>query len=140
MAALLNQVHAASSRRFRGFLDGPAFHFRNAGGNGDEHARLDQVIPGRGFFNEVTEHFLRDVEVGDDAVLQRPDGRDGAGGAAQHSLGFVPHGQNLVSLDGDNRGLSQNDALVLDVDQRVGGAQVNANVIGEKFDNFLKER
>ena len=133
-------MHAAGSGRFRGFLDGPAFHFRNAGGDGDEHARLNQVVPGRGFFDEVAEHFLRDVEIGDDAVLQRPDGRDGAGCSAQHALGFVSHGQNLVPLDSDDRRLAQNDALVLDVDQGVGGAQVNANVIGEKFDNFLKER
>lgn len=45
------------------------------------------------------------------------------GGAAQHALGFVSHGQNLVPLDGDDRRLAQNDALVLDVDQGVGGAR-----------------
>lgn len=43
-------------------------------GMGDEHARLDQVVPGRSLFDKVAEHFLRDVEVGNDAVLQRPDG------------------------------------------------------------------
>ena len=56
------------------------------------------------------------------------------------SLRFVPHGQYLVPLDGYDGGLAQDDALVLDVDQRIGCAQVNANVIGEQFDNFLKER
>lgn len=66
--------------------------------------------------------------------------RDGTGGTAQHALGFVPHGQYLVPLDGYDGGLAQDDALVLDVDQRIGCAQVNANVIGEQFDNFLKER
>ena len=37
----------------------------------------------------------------------------GTGGTAQHALGFVPHGQYLVPLDGYDGGLAQDDALGL---------------------------
>ena len=39
--------------------------------------------------NEVFDHFFGDFEVGDDAVAQRPNGADVAGGTAEHLLGFL---------------------------------------------------
>src|SRR3989442_241133 len=41
--------------------------------------------------DEVTEHLLRDVEVGDDSVLERPDRLDRAGRAAGHALRLDSH-------------------------------------------------
>ena len=38
--------------------------------------------------DEVAQHLLADVEVGDDAVLQRADGLDVARRAADHPLGL----------------------------------------------------
>jgi hypothetical protein len=46
--------------------------------------------------DEVAEHLLADLEVGDDAVLQRPDGLDVAGRAADHPLGLGAHGERAA--------------------------------------------
>jgi hypothetical protein len=75
-------------------------------------------------------------EVGDDAVAQRADGLNVAGRAAQHHLRFVADGQNLLlALDlGDrhHRRLVQDDARALDVDQGIGGAQIDRHVGGQE--------
>jgi hypothetical protein len=57
--------------------------------------------------DEVAEHLLRDVEVGDDAVLQRTDGGDRAGCSAEHALRFDPDGVHLARalVDRDHGGL-----------------------------------
>ena len=82
--------------------------------------------------DEVLDHLLGDFEVGDDAVAQRPDGGDVAGRAAEHQLGFLADREDLLLAahvgDGDHRGLVQHDAAALDVDQRVGGAEIDGHV------------
>jgi hypothetical protein len=90
--------------------------------------------------DEVAQHRLGDVEVGDDAVLHRADGGDVAWGAAEHLLGFVADGQDLAGggVDRDDGRLAQHDALVLDVDEGVGGAQVDADVVGEKSQQLVE--
>ena len=44
------------------------------------------------------------------------------GRAAEHALGLVADGEHLVGADlhGDDRRLAQDDAVVLDINQRVG--------------------
>jgi hypothetical protein len=46
--------------------------------------------------DEVLDHLLGDFEVGDDAVAHRADRLDVAGRAAQHHLGLVADGQDLL--------------------------------------------
>ena len=81
--------------------------------------------------DEVAQHRLGDVEVGDDAVLHRADGGDVAGRAAEHPLGLVADGADLAGdgVEGDDGGLAQDDALVLHVDERVGRAEIDADVV-----------
>jgi len=88
--------------------------------------------------DELLEHLLGDGEVGDHAVLHRPDGDDVAGRLAEHLLRFLAD-----RLDGllavragflanrHDRGLVKNDALAADVDERIGGAEVDGQVVGE---------
>ncbi len=80
--------------------------------------------------DEVAEHLLGDVEVGDDAVLQRADRGDGAGGAADHALGLDADGVDFARalVDRDDRRLREDDPAATDVDERVGGAQVHGHV------------
>ena len=80
--------------------------------------------------DEVAEHLLGDVEVGDDAVLQRADGGDRAGRAAEHALGLDADGVDLARalVDRDDRRLGEDDAAAADVDERIGGAQVHGHV------------
>ena len=80
--------------------------------------------------DEILDHLLRHFEVGDDAVAKRADGDDRRGRAAEHALGLRAHGEELVGprVDRDDRGLVEDDALTADVDDRVGGPEVDGHV------------
>jgi len=88
--------------------------------------------------DELLEHLLRHSKVSDDPILHRTNGLDIARHLAQHLFGLVANGFDhffaavaaLVS-DGHYGGLIQNDALALDVNQGIGSAQVNGDVLGE---------
>ena len=62
--------------------------------------------------DEVAQHLLADLEVGDDAVLQRPDGLDVRRRAADHALGLGADGERaaVAGVDGDDRRLVEHDA------------------------------
>ena len=64
------------------------------------------------------------------AVLERADGGDALGCAADHALGVVPDRHQLAGLlvDRDHARLVDQDALAAHVDERVGGAEVNGHV------------
>ncbi len=88
--------------------------------------------------DELLEHLLGDGEVGDHAVFHRADGLDIARYLAQHLLGFLADRQDALLGIGaallanrDYGGLIQDDALVADVDQGVGGAEVDREIVGE---------
>jgi len=85
---------------------------------------------------EVLDHLFRHLEVGDDAVAERPDGGDVAGRAAQHELRLVAHGEDLLLAlnlrDRDHRGFVQHDPAALDVDERVRRAEVDRHVGGKE--------
>ena len=88
--------------------------------------------------DELLEHLLGHGEVGDHAVLHRPDGGDVARRAAEHLLGGQAHFlDHLLAVgtaflaDRDHRGLVEDDALAAHVDQRIGGAEVDREIVGE---------
>jgi hypothetical protein len=76
--------------------------------------------------DEVAEHLLGDVEVGDDAVLQGPDRGDRSRGATEHPLRLDPDCVHLTRalVDRDDGGLREDDPAAADVDERVGGAEI----------------
>ena len=84
--------------------------------------------------DEVAEHRLGDLEVGDDAVAQRADRDDVARRAAEHLLGFVADREHLlaaapIALDRDDRRLAAHDAPPLDVDEGGGGAEIDREIV-----------
>ena len=87
--------------------------------------RLERAVP-----MKWREHLLGQLEVGDHAVFQRPDRGDVGRGAAEHRLGLEADGVDLAAgaVDRDDRGLGADDAAAVDVDQRVGGAEVDGDV------------
>ena len=97
--------------------------------------------------NEVLQHLLGDIEIGNDAVLQRPDGGDVARSAAKHALGLDAHrldhlaavGAGTVA-DGHYRRLLQHDAASTHRNQRVGRAKVDGQVAGKKPEQFFEHR
>ncbi len=80
--------------------------------------------------DEVAQHGLGDVEVGDDAVLQRADGLDVGGGATEHGLGLDPDGEDgaVGPVHHDDGGLVEHDPLAAHVHEGVGSAEVNADL------------
>ncbi len=80
--------------------------------------------------DEVIQHLLGRVVVGDDAVAERPDHLDGPGAAAEHGLGLCAdreHGA-VARVHRDDRRLVQHDPLPRHVDERIGGAEVDRHV------------
>ena len=83
-------------------------------------------------------------KVGDHAVPHGPDGDDVARCAAQHVLGFQPHGQHpvfgtVIGPHGDHGGFAENNAFAFDVNQRVGRTQVDGQVAGKDAQNGIDE-
>ncbi len=94
----------------------------------DDHARFhleDVVLDDER--EEVPQHLLRHVEVGDDAVLHRAHGDHAVRRSAEHSLGLEPDALDLLGLpvDRDDGRLVQDDALTLHIDEGVGGPEVD---------------
>jgi len=109
--------------------DGPLLHLGDAGGDADDHTGFKQADGGH-LADELPEHPLGHVIVGDDAVPQRTDGDDVAGSTAQHllSLGAYLEQFAAVFINGNHRGFLQDDPLILDIDQDAGSTQVNADI------------
>ena len=80
--------------------------------------------------DEVPEHLLGDVEVGDHAVLERPDRADRPGRAPEHPLGLEPDRVDVAGrlVDRDDRRLAEHDPAPAHVDERVRGAEVDRHV------------
>ena len=94
-----------------------------------DHPRMREA-PALDLAEEVAQHLLGHLEVGDHPVAQGPDRRDRGRGAPDHPLGLVAHRVHAAGggVDGDDRGLGGDDALVAHVDERVRGAEVDRDV------------
>ena len=99
--------------------------------------RGDQPDPVVDLVHEVLDHLLGHVEVADDAVAQRPDRDDVGRRPADHPLGLGADRQDPPGLgvDRHDRRLAHDDAAVADVDQRVGGPEVDPDVAGEEAED-----
>ena len=89
----------------------------------------------------MAQHLLGDVEVGDDAVLERAHGADGGRRAAQHALGLGADGVDLAGamVDGDHRRLGEHDAAAAEIDEGVGGTEVDRHVAGAEARHEAEE-
>jgi hypothetical protein len=85
---LLDDEDLAGPGRVAGILDCALLDAGDARGDADDEARLGEVTALVHLLDEVAQHALRGVEVGDDAVLQRTDRHDVAGRASDHALGL----------------------------------------------------
>ena len=80
---------------------------------------------------EVAQHFLGHVEVGDHPILERPDRDDALGRAPEHALCFEPDSLDFSgrSLERHDRRLIKHDAFALDVNQGVGRAKIDSDLV-----------
>src|SRR5919109_3151494 len=137
---LLDQARLARAGRQARLLDRALLHPGHARGHADHHARMRPAVLVH-LLDEVAQHLLGDVEVGDDAVLQRPDGLDRPGRAAEHALGLDADGVHLAGarVDRHDRWLGQHDAAPADVHERVGGAEVYGHVAATEAGEIREE-
>src|SRR5690606_37324889 len=119
---LFDEIDLARARAFGRLTDRAPLDLRRAVRHTDEHARARaKKTRAVGLADEVLEHALRDVEVGDDAVLQRADRGDVTRRTAKHVLGFDADGlEHLTAAarllaNRDDRGLVQDDAAPTNV-------------------------
>ena len=137
---LLDEVRLARAGGERRLLDGALLDPGHAGGDADDDARVREAVLVH-LLDEVAEHLLGDVEVGDDAVLQRADGRDRARRAAEHPLRLDADGVHLARalVDRDDRRLGEHDAAAAHVDERVRGAEVDGHVAAAEAGEIAKK-
>ena len=127
-----NQTDFDGARRFGRFLNSASFHRRGAGRNADDNHRRGKRTAVVHFTDKIFDHFFRDFKIGNNAVAQRTDRLDVAGGASQHLFCFVADRQNLFFaadfFNRHDRRLVQHNPLPFDIYQRIGGSQVNRHV------------
>ena len=126
---LLDQVRLARAGGERRLFDGALLDAGDAGRDADDDARMREAVL-VDLLDEVPEHLLGDVEVGDDAVLQRPDRLDRSRRAAEHPLRLDADRVHLAGalVDRDDGRLREHDAAAAHVDERVRGAEVDRHV------------
>ena len=89
---LFDQIDPAGAGAGAGLMDGAPFDDGGARRDADDDLRGGEAAPVMHLADKVLDHFLGDIEVGNDAVAQRADGVQVTGCPAQHQLGFVAHG------------------------------------------------
>ena len=137
---LLDQVRLARAGGERRLLDRALLDPGHSRRDADDDARVGEPVLVH-FLDEVAQHLLRDVEVGDHAVLERPDRRDRPGGAAEHALGLDADGVYLARalVDRDHARLREHDAATAHVDERVRGSEVHGHVAAAEPVEVTKE-
>ena len=106
-----------------------------AAGQADHHAGASETEAAAlvGGVDEVVEHALGDLKVGDHAVAEGAHGDDVGGGAADHRLGFRADREDgaVGAVDRDYGGFVDHDSASTHGDEGVRGAQVDPDVVGE---------
>lgn len=129
---LLYEADIFRCRASRGVVDGVSLNARNARGDADHNADLCKRSVFCDLLYESLEHIRRDVEVGDNAVLEGTDCGYGAGSSADHLFSLRAYGDNsgrvVLLVDRNNGGLSDDDALALYENKSVGGTQIDTDI------------
>src|SRR5581483_1298248 len=126
---LLDQVHVARAGGERGLLDGALLDLRDAGWRAHDQTGMGSLTI-ENLTDEVAQHLLGDLEVGDHAVTQRAAGGDRRRRAPDHPLGVRADRVHLpaAGVGRHDRRLGDHDPLTLDVDQRVRGPEIDRHV------------
>ena len=138
---LLDEPRPARTGVECGVLDGALLHFGDAGRDAEQHPRSrDEPDPVVHPVHEVLDHLLGDVEVADDAVAQRSDRDDVRRGTTDHPLRLRADGEHALGLgiDRDDGRLAHDDPAVADMDQGVGGPEVDTDIAGEESEQAVE--
>lgn len=90
------------------------------------------------FLDEMLDHLFRDIKIGDHAIFQRANDLNIVRRLAHHQLGISAHGPHLghavIGFQRDHRRFIEYDSLITQVDQRIGSAEVDRNIMRLKFE------
>ena len=130
---LFNKIDLSGPRLLCRVANSALFHLGDSGGDTDHHPGPDERFPIVDPDDERPDHLLRRIKIGDHAILEGPDGDDGSRGPAHHFLRLLSHFQDLARplLYRHHRRLGEDDPLPADVDERVGGPEVDGKVAGK---------
>ena len=134
---LVDQEDPPGARTLRRVNHRATFHGGDAHRDRDDDLRLHPVPALVHLGDEVLEHLLRHVEVGDDPVPQGTDGLDAARRSPEHLLGGVPHRhaveENLVGplLHRHDARFVEDDPPAARTHEGVRGPEVDPHVGGE---------
>lgn len=104
----IDQVNLAGAGAQSGFLDGATFHLGGAARYAHQHTRAGaEIVVVVNLLDEVLQHLLGHVEVGDHAVFHRANGGDVTRGTTQHLLGGMTDSSDRFGVpallaNGDN--------------------------------------
>ena len=123
----------ACTRVLRRLLHGAPFDAGDPRRDADHHSGLRPSVALVHPLDEVAEHLLADVEVGDHAVLQRTHRHDVARRATEHPLGLRTDRQDVAGarVHRHDRRLVEHDALAPHVDDRVRRSEVDGHVAAD---------
>src|SRR5215218_793600 len=126
---LLDQVRLARAGRQARLLDRALLDAGHARRHADDDARVRPAVLVH-LLDEVAQHLLGHVEVGDHAVLERPDRLDRPGRPAEHALRLDPDRMHLAGarVDRHHGRLGEHDAAPAHVYERVGGPEIDGHV------------
>ena len=113
----------------RGLLDGPLLDLGHARRRAHDQPRMGAAAV-EDLADEVAEHLLGDLEVGDHPVTEGSGRRDRRGRATDHPLGLRSDGVDATGLGvrRDHRGLRHHDPPPADIDEGVGRPEVDRHI------------
>jgi hypothetical protein len=88
----------------------------------------------------MSQHCLSDAEVGNHSIFQGADGCDAARGAPKHPFSVIAHGDHFIGAGfyGYNGWFTEDNSVIFDVNEGVGGAEINTNVFGDEAEKFTE--
>lgn len=140
---LLDQVDLARSREHGALPNRSLLDFGNARRNRNDDTRPHHSLAVMNPGNEVAQHRLCDLEIGDDSILYRTNRNDMSGSAAQHFLGRLADGPHLVGppavlRNRDHARFRDDDPTTFHVNQRIRRTQINGEVAGKPTKHSVK--
>ena len=123
---LIDQEHARGARSQRRLLDRAPLDLGDPARHADDHLRPRRESSADAP-DELPQHLLGHVEVGDHAVPERPDCTDMSGRATNHPSRLITDRKHLRAqlIDRHHRRLEQDDPLATAKDDRVRGAEID---------------
>src|SRR5207302_7919530 len=114
------------ARRERRLLDGLPLDFRNPARDAEDDLRERQPTAST-LADEVAQHLLGHLKVCDHAVSERPDRPDRGRRPPNHPACVTADRLTLAGpvVDGNDRGLEDDDSLATDEDERIRGAEID---------------